>query len=454
MKSEQATSEASSEKSSSAVKISVVTATMIAIADMVGIGVFTSLGYQVIDITSGFSLILLWTLGGIVALCGALCYAELAAAFPRSGGEYNFLSRTYHNAVGFMSGWISATVGFAAPVAVAAIAFGKYFNGVIPDSPVLALGLGIVWFITFLHLSGIQHSIFFQNISTIIKIGLILALIVAGFAFGTPQEISFVPQDIDFSQHIFGAAFAVSLVYVMYSYSGWNASTYIIDEIDDPKHTLPRSIIIATLAVTVLYIALNAVFLYTTPIDKMAGQTEVALIAGKHIFGDSGGALIAGLICFGLLSTISAMTWIGPRVTVVMGEDFSTFRIFSKKLKNGVPAYALLLQTSIVTVLLLTQTFESIVNYIQFSLTLSSFLTVLGVIVLRFTQPDLPRPYKTWGYPITPIIFLGVTFWMMAYLLLEKTTESLAGLATIIIGFLVYVISAKQKSILEPAREV
>ncbi len=425
--------------------ITTFTASAIAVADMVGIGVFTSLGFQVIDITSAFSVILLWIVGGVVALCGALSYAELAAALPRSGGEYNFLSRIYHPAVGFMAGWLSATVGFAAPIAIAAIAFGAYFNGVAPGiaSP-LWLGLVAAWGIALVHLTGLKQGSNFQNASTILKILFIIGFIIAGFSYGTPQDISFAPSSVDLS-HITSAPFFIGLVFVMYSYSGWNASTYIMEEVHDPQRSVPRSLLMATLIVLVLYVGLNALFLYTTPMDQMAGKVDVALVAGRHIFGQTGGDIVGALICFGLIATISAMTWIGPRVTKVMGEDLPVLGIFARQTKNGVPAAAIILQTLIVTALILTQSFERVVEYIQFAITLSSFLAVLGVMVLRYRQPDLARPYRTWGYPVTPIIFLLVTGFMMAYLLAERPLESVAGLATLLAGLAVYALSPKRK---------
>ncbi|MGI9382107.1 MAG: APC family permease [Methyloligellaceae bacterium] len=419
------------------------TAAAIAVADMVGIGVFTSLGFQVQDIRSAFSVLLLWIVGGIVALCGALAYGELGAAMPRSGGEYNFLSRIYRPAIGFMAGWLSATVGFAAPAALAAMAFGAYFKGVVPGAPSpTVLGLGAAWLVGLVHLTGIRHGSTFQNVSTVLKVLLIVAFIVAGFAVGSPQPVSFAPSAIDL-HHITGAPFAIGLVFVMYAYSGWNASTYIIDEIKEPQTTVPRSLFVATLIVLVLYVALNAVFLYTTPMEKMAGQVEVALVAGTHIFGDAGGRIVGGLICFGLIATISAMTWIGPRVTKVMGEDFPLLAIFARETQSGVPAIAILLQLSIVTLLILTQSFENVLEYIQFSLILSSFLTVLGVVILRHTRPELSRPYRTWGYPVTPFIFLAVALFMMIYLVVERPVQSLAGLATLLAGLLVYWLSSK-----------
>jgi basic amino acid/polyamine antiporter, APA family len=423
--------------------VSMLTATAIAVADMIGIGVFTSLGFQVKDIPSGFSLTMLWIVGGIVALCGALAYAELAAAFPRSGGEYNFLSRIYHPAIGFIAGWVSATVGFAAPVALAAMAFGEYFDGVVQGAPPLALGLGVVWLVSLVHLGGVRHGSAFQNASTILKVALIVVLIVAGFAWGTPQAVSFAPSMNDL-HYLTGAPFAISLVFVMYSYSGWNAATYIAGEIDEPRRSVPRALLNATLIVLALYVALNVVFLYTTPIERMVGQIDVALIAGQHIFGDAGGRIVGALICAGLVSAISAMTWIGPRVTMVMGEDVPMLRMFARKTKNGVPAAAILCQLGFVNLLLITGSFKAILEYVQFSLTFCSFLTVLGVIVLRYTQPELPRPYRAWGYPVTPLIFLSVTLFMMLYLVVEQPVQSLAGAFTMLTGLLVYGIHLKQ----------
>jgi APA family basic amino acid/polyamine antiporter len=432
-------------------KVSTLTATAIAVADMVGIGVFTSLGFQVGDIPSAFSLLMLWTVGGLTALCGALCYAELAAALPRSGGEYNFLSRIYHPAVGFLAGWISATVGFAAPIAVAAMAFGTYFMGAFPGflgdvvTPGVAsqvLGLALAWIVSAVHLSGLKHSSLLQNVSTAIKVLLIVGFIAAGFAFGSPQPISFAPSSQDIS-YIISAPFAVSLVYVMYSYSGWNAATYIINEVRDPERSLPRSLLVATLIVLVLYVALNAVFLYTTPMAKMAGQMNVAQVAGAEIFGETGGRLVAGLICIGLVSAVSAMVWIGPRVTMVIGEDLPGLRFFARTTRSGVPATAILFQLAVVTGMLLTQSFQTVVHYIQFSLTFCTFLAVLGVIVLRISQPELKRPYRVWAYPLTPVVFLLVTGYMMIFQLAQKPRESIAGLATMVAGLVVFAVSRR-----------
>jgi APA family basic amino acid/polyamine antiporter len=417
--------------------VSVIVATAIVVADMVGVGVFTSLGFQLKDIPSGFSILLLWTTGGIVALCGALSYSELGAMFPRSSGEYNFLSRAFHPSLGFLAGWVSATVGFAAPVALAAMAFGEYGKSLLPNGSPLALALAVVWLVSLVQLSGIRHSGIFQLISTILKVVLILAFLAAGFAIGTPQPISFAPSSSDFA-HVTSGSFAIGLVFVMYSFSGWNAATYIIGEMRLPQRNLPRALLAGTLIVLMLYVALNAVFLHTTPIDKLSGQLDVARVAGSYIFGDIGGRIVGAMICLGLVSSISAMMWIGPRVMMTMGEDISALRIFARKSPQGAPAYAILFQLAVANLMLFTRSFEAVLDFIQFALLFCSFFTVLGVIKLRITQPDLRRPYRAWGYPVTSLVFLLATAFMMYHLVTERPLQSFLGTLIMLSGLLIY----------------
>src|SRR5213080_872618 len=262
--------------------IGFVTASSIVIANIIGTGIFTSLGFQLVDIQSGFPLLMLWIIGGLTALCGALCYSELSAALPRSGGEYHFLSQIYHPALGFMAGFVSATVGFAAPIALAAMAFGKYLNGILGGSPVL-LSFAVVWVVALFHLKNLRVGSAFQNSFTVVKLLLVGAFIIAGFFVQPKQPINFLPEPGD-AVTIFGAPFAVALVYVMYSYSGWNAAAYVTGEIKRPEKNVPRSLFVGTGVVIIIYVLVNAVFLATTPIGELKGQLEVALIAGKYIF--------------------------------------------------------------------------------------------------------------------------------------------------------------------------
>ncbi len=421
------------------------TACGIVIANIIGTGVFTSLGFQLADIQAGFPLIMLWIVGGIAAVCGALCYGELSAALPRSGGEYHFLSEIYHPAVGFMAGFVSATVGFAAPVALAAMAFGKYFRGVFNFGSPVVFSFVVVWIVALFHFRDLRRGSTFQNVWTVVKLLLIATLIGAGFFVQPKQPISFLPGAGD-TTSIFSGAFAVALVWVMYSYSGWNASSYIISEVKQPERNVPRSLLVGTLVVIVAYVLLNGVFLATTPESEMRNQVEVGLIAGKHIFGENGGRLVGAVICLGLVSAISSMTWIGPRVTMSMGEDHWLLRFLGRKNFQGVPANAVITQLLIVNLLLLTGSFQSVVQYIQFALLLCSLLAVVGVIVLRVTRPNISRPYRVWLYPIPPLIFAVITIWMMIYLLRSQTVESIAGIVTALVGFLLYFCAGKRVS--------
>src|SRR6266536_3520546 len=423
--------------------IGFVTACSIVIANIIGTGIFTSLGFQLTNIQSGFALLMLWVIGGIAALCGALCYGDLAAALPRSGGEYHFLSKIYHPALGFMAGFVSATVVFSAPIALAAMAFGTYLHGVLGFGSPALLSFAVVWLVALFHFKNLQVGSAFQNFSTLIKLLLIGALIASGLFVDPKQPIDFLPARGG-TTLIFDASFAVALVYVMYSYSGWNAAVYISGEIKQPEKNVPRSLLVGTCVVILIYVLLNAIFLATTPAQELKGQLEVALIASKHIFGANGGRAAGAVICLGLISAISSMTWIGPRVTMSMGEDHWLLRLLGRKNRHGIPTNAIVLQLVIVNLLLLTRSFESVVQYTQFSLLLCSLFTVLGVIVLRTTRPEIARPYRVWAYPLPPIIFAVITLWMMFYLLLSKTAESLAGVATALLGLLLYFCARKR----------
>jgi basic amino acid/polyamine antiporter, APA family len=424
--------------------ISPLTATCIVVANMVGTGIFTSLGFQVAGVPTGFAIMAIWIAGGICALCGALSYAELGAALPRSGGEYHFLGVIYHPALGFLAGWISATVGFAAPVAIAAIAFGTYLAEVVPGLNPLVLSLAVVTICTIVLLRDLQLGSAFQNGSTILKILLIVVIVVAGFSVGSTQPVSFLPTKGD-GALILSAPFAISLYWVMFAYSGWNASTYIVGELRNPSRTIPLSVGLGTVIVMLLYLAMNAVFLRTTPVAEMIGKQQVAVISGAHIFGAAGAKVMALFICLGLVSSVSGMMWIGPRITAAMGEDLRVLNFLARRNAHGVPVSAILVQYAIVMALLLTATFESAVNLVQFSLTLCSALTVFGVFVLRWRRPELPRPYRVWGYPLTPIIFLVISIWMLANMLADSSTReySLRGLGIMALGLIVYFLSPK-----------
>ncbi len=414
---------------------------------MVGTGVFTSLGFQLLEIRSGFVLLLLWAVGGLIALCGAMTYAELGAAMPRSGGEYNFLTRIYHPAAGFVSGWISATVGFAAPTALAAMTFAAYATSAAGNPPAWldkALATALVIALTLIHASNRRASGGTQLIFTLIKVSVIVGFCIAAVAFATdPQPVSFAPVAGD-ADIVFSGAFAIALIYVSYAYTGWNAATYLSGELEQPQRSLPGILATGTLVVAAMYVALNYVFLAVAPMDAMTGQIEIGYIAAESAFGEAGGRLTGLVLALLLVSTVSAMTLAGPRVLQVIGEDFSALRLLGRTNRHGVPAVAIVVQSTLAVLFILSSSFEFVLVFAGFTLALNSFATVLGVFVLRRRQAALPRPYRTFAYPLTPLIYLSLTGWTLAYVLIDKPTEALLGLALIASGLAVYYLSYRQ----------
>lgn len=434
-------------------KISFLTGAAIVVANMVGTGVFTSLGFQVLDIQSGFALLMLWAVGGLIALCGAVSYGELAAAMPRSGGEYHYLGQIYHPALGFLSGWVSATVGFAAPTALAALALGEYAKSVWPGlgqvivagtaiTGASLLGMGVVLCLALVHGTSTRAGSRLQIIITALKVAVLVAFIGTGLITGEGQPLHYAPDATGW-RAVLSPAFAVSLVYVSYAYSGWNAAAYITGEIENPSRNLSRILLAGTAVVLLLYMGLNYVFLRSTPLAGLKGQVEVGFVAATSLFGPAAGRLAGGIIAALLVSTISSMIFAGPRIVQAMGEDLPALRFFAFKSRAGVPIRALLLQTGITLAFILRPSFKEILVYAGFVLNLFTFLTVLGLFVLRWKKPNLPRPYRAWGYPFTPLLFLGLSGWTLAFILREKPLESRYGLLTLAGGLVVYVITTR-----------
>lgn len=429
-------------------KIGLFTATAIVVANMVGTGVFTSLGFQVAGLQSGFTIMLLWITGGIVAFTGALCYGELGSMFPQSGGEYNYLSKIYHPALGFAAGWVSVTVGFAAPVAAAAMALGAYAKGAYTSINPLYLAAIVVIFISFIHANSLKAGSYFQNYTTSFKVLAVLVIIAFGL---TSQQTG----DLVFSYHtsvgdeVFSSSFATSFFFVSLAYSGWNAAGYIASDMESPQRNLPKALLYGTILVTILYVAINFVFMYVTPLAEMRNEhgpiVDIAGVAAKHIFGNAGGKIMSSIIAFLLISTISAMIIAGPRVTQSIGNDHPVFKLFSKTTSKGVPAIAIVTQCLISLFFIFSASFSQVVIYISFTLNLFTFLAVLGIIVMRIKHPNLERPYKTWGYPIVPLLFLLITGWLMYIGLMSNLKESIFGLLTAASGIVIYLIWGKKE---------
>ena len=419
------------------------TAMAVVVANMIGTGVFTSLGFQLLDIQSGFVLMMLWVVGGLTALCGALCYAELGAALPRSGGEYNFLTEIYHPAAGYISGWVSATIGFAAPTALAAITFGTYLGSVFTFLSPIWLACALVLALTAVHASTRRSSGGVQRAFTVLKVLLVLGFcLLAWVLVSEPQDVRFLPAAGD-GGLITSSVFAVSLIYVNYAYTGWNAATYLTSELTEPQKNLSRVLIAGTSTVMLLYVLLNFTFLYVAPMDAMSGRIEIGYVAARHAFGDGGGAIMGVVLASLLISTVSAMVMAGPRVLQVIGQDFPAFGVLARTNRHGVPHVAVALQSSLALLFIVTASFESILVFAGFTLGLNTFFSVLGLFVLRWRRPDLPRPYRAALYPLPPLVYLGFMGWTLTYILLERPEEGLMGMAIVASGAVFYLLTVR-----------
>jgi APA family basic amino acid/polyamine antiporter len=427
-------------------KVGLVTAICIIAANMIGTGVFTSLGFQVMGIHSVSALLLLWVTGGIVAICGALTYAELAVSMPRSGGEYRYLSNLYHPSLGFLSGWVSATLGFAGPVAIAAMAFGEYFSNVIPGTDPNILATILLVGITIINIASIKAGTGFQTIFTLINLSLIIIIIICGFILPDHSHfhMTFTSNDLKQAE---SEDFFVSLVYVSFAYSGWNSATYIAEEIKNPKKNLPRALFLGSFIVMILYLLLNFIFLYSTPIPQLSGQLQVGFIAAKNIFGQDGALIIAVIISIGLIASVNSMMFTGPRVTRAIGEDFPFFGKLAHLNSKGSPVYAILLQFLIALILIYISNPNEVMTYLGFTLSLFTTLTVAGVFINRYRNKSLfvsPNNINARSIIkmilkfIIPLLFILLELYMMYYLLKNKPKPSIAGFLTILSGLIVY----------------
>lgn len=421
-------------------------ATSIVVANMIGTGVFTSLGYQIIDIHQGFPVLMLWVIGGFVALLGAISYAELACRLPEDGGEFYFLSKIFHPSVGYMAGFASSTVGFTAPVAGAALALGAYLKGVVPWVSPKEIAAAVIIIITAIHAWNANYGLWFQKISTAAKVTIIIVFIGFGIAaISTLPSPTFngvsVNSDYGISDIWDGfwlaPAFSVGLVWVSFAYSGWNASAYFAGSVKNPQKTLTRSIILGTVLVTILYVLLNYVFMNSSDWENLVFKKEVGLIAAQSLFGLKWGKIMGGIISILLISTISSMVFTGPRVLKSMAEKMGVFKSLSKVNKSNSPSNALIFQGLLSIVFLYTLSFESLIYYVAFTLSIFTLLTVVGMMKLRITNGK-PLTYRAWGYPITPLIFIIITALVAWYFIIEHPTESIIGIITSLLGLVLY----------------
>jgi len=406
---------------------------------MVGTGVFTSLGFQVGGTHTGFALLALWGIGGLLALCGAACYAELGAAMPRSGGEYIYLGEIYNPFVGFLGGWVSMTVGFAAPIALAGIAFGRYLAAVVPITP-LEGSLAAIAVVSGVHASSLKAARRFQVVVTAATVALILVFIVAAIRYPHPVPLAFGPSRAAVAELV-TPTFAVSLIYVSYAYSGWNAAGYVAGEIRDPARTLPRALGLGTAVVTVLYVLVNWAFLRTVPIAQIANVVEVGAVSATAMIGPIGGRVMSGVIATVLVGTMSAMILAGSRVTQAIVADLPAARRVAQVSRDGVPRRAIILQLALTIGLLVTNAFEPVMTYAGFTLELVTLLAVAGLMIRRHRAPPAPGAVRAWGYPVTPVVYALISGWTLCFVIAQRPLESVAGAATLVVGALVYVVA-------------
>jgi APA family basic amino acid/polyamine antiporter len=444
------------------------------VANIIGAGIFTTTGFQAQDLGHPGWIYLLWTIGGVLALAGALCYAELGAAMPEAGAEYVYLRETYGPALGFMSAFVSLIAGFSAPIAAAVKSLARYARPYVPLlgdegarlGPVLIEDIAaivVVWLLVAVHLRGRRGGFSFNDFMTAAKVIGIVAIVVAAFAVGRGQLDHIVAASPRFAEIAASGglltAMATSLIFVMFCYSGWNASAYVASEMRDPQRDLPRSLLFGTALVVVLYLALNAVYFYGAGVDGLAGHVEVGQIAAREMFGAGGAVVVTIILCVSILASASAMTIAGPRVYWAFGVDLGLARrgggdrgrgpleaLAFVDPSTGAPSRALLLQGIVTSAVIVSGRVDQIQQYAGFTLTLFASLAVSCVLVLRRRRPDMARPFRTWGYPATPLLFLAVSAWMMVWAFRGRPIESTLSLLTVVAGGVVFLLLARSRS--------
>lgn len=414
-------------------KIGGISAAAIVVANMIGTGVFTTLGVQLELLSNPWVVLSLWIVGGVIALFGAISYAELGTKFPRSGGEYTFLSSIFHPFIGYLSGWVSLTVGFATSISLSAMAIGDYLKEYV-SFPSMWIAILAIIMLSFVHSFSLKRSSWVQNFLTLIKVLLVFILIVGGIFLSGNGGM--VPREQNFVAEVFSSNYAVALVMVMYAYSGWNAAVYIIDEIKDPRKNLPFALIGGAVLVTILFVLLQWTFLRHTSVELLKNKVEVGQIVAQKMFGAEGGAFISVLIAFFLTASISAMIWVGPRVTRAIANEYKIWSFFAKDNTLGIPVRAIWLQAFISILMVMTSTFDQILTYSGFILQIFTTLTIFGVVVARYKNLGKKNFYKSPGFPLIQLVFLIISFWVLYSLLINKPRESLFGLINILAGAL------------------
>lgn len=417
-------------------KISWKTAAGLVVANMIGTGVFTSLGFQLAVVQNTWTILILWMVGGIMALIGSFVYAELGTHFRRTGGDYIFLSESIHPSVGYLYAWVSLVVGFSAPIAIAAMAMNNYLSPLFGQS--ILPGLFFLLAVPIAHIFSVSRSAQFQDLMTLVKILFVLVLIGMGLFSGSKVEVPALDLSSSWQEEVLLPGFAVSLIYVFYAYTGWNSAAYIIEEVDQPQKNLPKALISATLSVMVIYILLQLVLLKHASVDQLSGKVEVADIAFGNLLGSGGALWVSFFIGIQLIATISGYAWVGPRVTYAMAKDFKLWHPLAKINSNGIPVRAIFLNTAISLILFVSGSFEQVMLYAGFVLQLMGTVTIFSSLRIQ-KENGFKTPFK----PLLQIIYLIFSSAIMGYLVWDRPKESLAGIGILLLGAMLYAFDSR-----------
>ncbi|MFT5285713.1 MAG: amino acid transporter [Planctomycetota bacterium] len=404
------------------------TLSALVIANMIGAGVFTTSGFALADLGSPDLVMLAWVAGGVMAILGALCYGALAARWTESGGEYLFLTRTLHPFLGFLAGWVSLWAGFTGAIAFAAEATQTYCAPWLPES--LApdfVGTFVLLAIGALHATGLGPAKWIQNLAVSAKLLLLIALVAIGWS-QLPERPESPAASFE------SGSFAITLMWVSLSYSGWNAAVYIAGEARDPKRTLPRALIIGTVVVTALYLALNWIFVYAAPIEQLAGQQDIAAVAANALGGPALESMVRVILVIALCTSISSMVMIGPRVVAKMADDgvFPRQFVFTGR----VPRASIWLQVILAIVVLWASDLRAQLTNLGWILSLFTGLSVYGLIRMRMREGAERVPIP--AYPFVPFAFLAIVIAMTTTMVWVNSALIWPSLAVLASGALVY----------------
>ena len=438
-------------------QLGLVSATALVVSNMVGTGIFTGTGFLAKDLGSPSLILWIWVVGGMVAFLGAICYSELGVNFPSSGGEYVYLTRAFGPTWGFMTGWASFFAGFSAPIAVAALAFSEYLGHFFPalqskNAPVFAgsgdwalrfggaqaVACSLVLVFTLLNIFGLQRVARVQNVLTGVKVLVLIAFIALGFTIGNGNVAHFSMSATRESSASLTAQFAVSLVFVFVAYSGWNAATYVAEELRQPVRTLPMAMGIGTALVTVLYIVLNLVFIYAVPLEELKGQEAVGAFAASRLFGPEGRGIFGGLMALSLMSTVNAMVTVGPRVYYAMAGNGAFPSIAARVHPRFHTPVAAIVAQGVCTMLMTMMPFLQLMQYIGITLNFFAAMSVASLFVFRNRPGWQKLRIVSFGYPLFPVLFIVVGAWVTIQGIMLIPYIALGTAITIGTGALVY----------------